>query len=389
MTSEFRKPLPYRNEQKNDRITLDELVSYVIGLVPNSFSQNVHEHVEKKSIKIMDTGKSENLVGIDGLLSEIFSEKLANIMYCGVHQNIKIEQLEKNISLFTSFLTCVIEKFRNFSIDDQQIYVMRLLDKLTRDIRKKDGLQKFNTDKFLFNKKDLLNDFKNINQTDNIISFFTAYFEINIFIVNEKHIDAYYSGYTFNKYKETIILINFDSSYQPLIYDGNYLWNYTNDIFNELITINKKCLKVYYQPGSTFLHQFAVGNDDDLKTNDIINSIQNEITQTDQSSPKVEDIFVRSDHAMKEHVPIESEMVVPCQTELIGLLQKPYNSTSLWKTLVIDTYSKLSLQQLQLLAKKQNISIIKIKNKNKKDDSKKKYYKSRMELIEEISGNQQ
>lgn len=355
IVNKFYNNMNYQNQQMDQpKITINELIDYVVAITAHNSEHNESIKKEVKHIKILDNGSSDSLDGVDDdfLAGFIFHDSLNKIAYHGILNTIKIDQSEKNISFFSSILSCILEKFNHLSTQDQNMYICRLIDKMSHDIRKKDGLIKFSTEKYIFHKKDLLSDLKNYETTENVISFISTYFGINIFIVNDINVNAYYTGYNFNKYKCTLILIKIKDIIMPLSYDGNYIWIPSYSPYVKLITEHKKYINIFYQPGSTLTKPFIVGDDDDIKE--------------PPTTQMTNDIFIKSDS--KEHIPIESEMITPkCKRTL----------KEIWEDVVIESYSQLTLDKIKKLSTLHKITL------TKKVDGKIKP-KTKLELIREM-----
>lgn len=328
--------MSYQNMSNNSpRLTINDVVKYVMSIIKCNSEEYDRHNDEPKEIKILDSNKSESLEGINGITHNIFEPYLPKILYHGILTTILFEQTKKNISLFSSVLSCLLDRFNDMQTCDQHIYITRFVDKMMIEVRKKDGLQRFLTDKFLFHKKDLLYELKNYEQSNNVISFIATYFGINIFIINDTMIDAFYTGYNFNKYKCNIILIKHIDNFLPLSYNNKKIWIFSDPPFDDLINVYKKYIKIYFQPGSTIVNHFVIDDDHDITFNKKNNDVN-----------RVEDIFIRSDE--NEKIPIISEMIVPVDTNHISVLLEK---------VIMELYNQLKIHHIKQLAKLHNIRI--------------------------------
>lgn len=94
----------------------------------------------------------------------------------------------KNISYYSSILTCILEYFDKLDKNDQTICIKQFNAKLLTEVRKKKGLEHYTTTTLVWDKKDLVKNLTDFNIISNIIAFTCVYFNINIFVISERDI---------------------------------------------------------------------------------------------------------------------------------------------------------------------------------------------------------
>ena len=155
------------------------------------------------------------------------------------------------------------------------------------ELKKKNIYIKYTTETNIIDKKTITRDLKNYESLDdfnNIMIFLTLFFNINIFIVENKNTLFYSSNYFFNVFKYSIVLKKVTKeNYNVLIFDKETIFNYyKNGEFKKFIETKKKEIKAVKQDShlNYILDDFIIQDDNDVEHYEKSNSSIREINKT-------------------------------------------------------------------------------------------------------------
>lgn len=168
---------------------------------------------------------------------------------------VKIHRLEfdKELSFLNAFCYSLISKYKLLNNEQQKEYLEKnFITQILRDLRKKNGINKYITPTCALDKSIITTGFKQKKLNDNHIKFLSIFFNINIFIIKENVNTAktdtqepyitilYTRNKTFNIFKHSIILfLDKNNLYYPLSINNHFIFIYTkDDIFKKFIDNN-------------------------------------------------------------------------------------------------------------------------------------------------------
>lgn len=262
-----------------DPLNLNDLINHVLRILEKESEIKQIEQINNGDISI-DT--------IDVMFLKYFRTKT----------NIEIKNENKNnhnsqISFLHSIMQCICPEFNTLSNGDKILYIDKCINKICVNLGKRNGINKYATPSFIWNKKSLISGFANKEFTEYHFVFIAVYFNINIFIIKalndqsknsesdiskfDKHfqddaITFYTSNQSFNKFKQSIILYcenNKDSKihysmYSPIIINNKYIHSFDEPVFNNFITNNK--IVVYQQNYFNGFNNIKFAYDYDIET---------------------------------------------------------------------------------------------------------------------------
>lgn len=140
---------------------------------------------------------------------------------------------QNNISLYSSLLHLLNEKFVLMNNYEKIIYINKVRDQIRHYLKK--NYKKFRL-KNKFDKeysRDLIENNKNNSLTLELLSFC---FNINILICDfkDEKIKTIYSGDFFNPWKATVILSRYNNMWEPIYTDGDRLFDYNNTVIQNI-----------------------------------------------------------------------------------------------------------------------------------------------------------
>lgn len=252
------------------QLKLEELVDFVLkhciqhpiseSDTQIEFDNNSIDQKDINQFKIND--KNENK--IKSRFVELFGKYAVNINCSNVL--VTLPTIDVNISLCASILSCILDNFDNLNKDDQSICITKFFAKILGEVKKRNGLNKYITPTLLWDKKELVADISDFKMSPNVVAYVMTYLNINIFIVSTNDILLYCIGKLYNTYKPNIVLFFDGTTYQPLSYKLNKLWNY-NDVepLKYFIKNNQPKIHIYQQNKNNAQIEFKIGDDNDIE----------------------------------------------------------------------------------------------------------------------------
>ena len=179
---------------------------------------------------------------------------------CQIREN-KIEEKKEDLiyneiniksPLLISIFSAVLSSYKNISQDDKLFYLKKYIAVFTSELKKKNIYIKYTTDNNIIDKKIIMKDIKNYENTDefnNFIIFLTLFFNINIFIIDKDNISLYSTNYYFNIFKYSITLKKISNNeYNVVKFNNETLFSYiTNEEFKKFIDLKTSIIKSYKQ----------------------------------------------------------------------------------------------------------------------------------------------
>lgn len=211
-------------------MNIDDLTKYVC------------EIVDLKKNKYGDNNdKSSNYEKKDTSDKEIAFNKKIDIplLVDKNNNNLKIERIgidyeikKVNVSFYSSLGYIINDKYMLLSYDDRCIYLDRLTKKLAKDVKSKLYGNKLH-------KETIKHDIELYKCEDTIIKLIANVLDNNIFVISrsKENITVYSDSDIINKYKNNIILYNFNNHYNPVLINDKKINNI--DEINCLLENNK------------------------------------------------------------------------------------------------------------------------------------------------------
>ena len=219
----------------SDFLTIDELINRCLEL----------NKINNDNIKCLNIKSDKEKNELDKLCLIYFHS-----------DEVKIHELpfNKDLSFLNAFCYSLISKYKLLNIKQQEDYLEKIfINQILRDLRKKNGINKYITPSCALNKSIITTGFKQKKLNDNHIKFLSIFFNINIFIIKENVNTAltntqnnyitllYTRNKTFNVFKHSIILF-YDKKnelYYPLSINDNFIFIYDKDkIFKNYLDNN-------------------------------------------------------------------------------------------------------------------------------------------------------
>lgn len=397
------------------RVTLTKLISYIlsncsekIDIKENNLLDIAHDNVNNEELNFnnLNFGDYQSINNFPEFLKEIFDPFLMDIKRFGVIKSFKSDN-NINISLFYSLLFCLDEKFIKMNNDEQELYIIKLKDKLLNDLVSLKLFKTFNYKKLSWKQKELKESIKNFKNNKMVLRYLTDYFNINIFLLNilEDKIYAIYPEELFNIFKMNIFLVFYNDIFEPLVYKENKLWNYNLGPFKKLINVNRAkiiplCVNLSKKKEEKNI-EFKIGNEDldkylniDIikeknKNEKIINKNEKIINKNEEIINNDEEIIQDNEYNEIYINRINKKLLVKDieDTEIEQYENNDESSIFYKKKNIVDKSEikkinelneKMKLIELQELAKKHNLDIVNINSQNKKKN------KTKSQLIKEL-----
>lgn len=247
------------------RLTLNKLISYIETLnSPKTLEKTIAKsivasesseikseqqkdinttdikYIDKFTFKNLDAGIIKPISDLPTQCKKLFDPFIKDINRVGVMTNF-INKTNDNVSLYYSLLYCLDDNFINYSLEDQEKYVLALKQKLSAEIYGGKLFEKFGYKHYKWTQKDLREAINEYRNSRIVIRYIADVFGINIFLVNvlEDKIYAIYPEEMFNCYKMNLFLSYYNETFEPLTFNGKRLWHYNDGPFRKLIIINK------------------------------------------------------------------------------------------------------------------------------------------------------
>jgi len=229
----------YTNTNTNRRISINDLFDFI---KKNVYVVNSLGYVDlndtKRNIKTTELHKLEfqdvqKISYLPPQLSQIFNIQHDKYLHAGCLKT--CSELPKDISLYSSIMTCLKQPFLSLMVTEQDFFISRLLIKLRKEAIKKYEL--FGYKLYEWSKNTLETAVTNLESGVNVLKYLSDYFHINIFICDiEKDILQFTGGTVFIPYKKNIFLLKFnDGTFEPLYMDHTRTLSVNDKLIKKLI----------------------------------------------------------------------------------------------------------------------------------------------------------
>lgn len=266
--------------------------------------------------------------------------------------------VDSNISFLYSLLYLLDDEYYSFSLKEQKEYINALKKKLKNEITKKNFIKDIKLSKNGWNKKNILLLVNNNITNNNYIYYVSAFFNINIFLidVNDKNIYIFYNEDEYSKYKTNICILKFNDHYEPIMYeDGSKHISSNSQILTNILNSERIKIPVVGFTKKIVTKDFKLTND--IDTN-IVDSISNEDSV---STPvyKINDVDIQlelntvSEEYNTENNLIENKYSTQTVDELVKKYKKP-DLIKICKEIKIPYSGKNKLQLAKNIIEKSN-----------------------------------
>lgn len=316
----------YHNSQTYSQpLKIEELIDFITQHYPKNMStvSDVSLHSEQHNILM------EQETPINKRFNELFGEYSSHIECIETIET--VNDTFENISLCSAFLSCVLDNFDSLEKNDKSICVTKFFAKILSEVKKRDGLNKYITPTFVWDKKELVNALTNYKMIPNVFAYVITYMNINAFIISDESILLYCMSKLFNTFKQTIMIFYDGKNYKPLSYNGNKIWKFANDEpLKYLVEKFHDSITVYQQNKSDIPIEFKVGYDKDVEfvwTNNTTTTTQQ--VQTEENKINGEDVS-KEDKEDKEDNGGNDVVILPTvkQEEIPDVSEKEESSDS-------------------------------------------------------------
>lgn len=201
-------------------ITLENIIKFIKD--NNYLDKSMIDDIENisndknddKKMTLLQYGNSANFESISPKIDKMIGMFYKSLSHVGVIRDLD----SQNVSLCFSVLFCMDSDFRMKTIDLQ----LESLNQFYQYIL--NNLNDFYISRE--EKKNVRNDLKIFNNSDNVINLLARCFTINIWIIDsEKESVSVSNNNLFDENRKNIILIKHDKYYEPIIYDSNYYYD--------------------------------------------------------------------------------------------------------------------------------------------------------------------
>lgn len=404
----------YTNKQTNKKkITLNYLIKYVLDLKKNEIDDTEDENMYALSTvknELNDTafntlkyGETKSAGDFSKNIKKIFNPYISDMNRIGV---IVTKGKDQNISLIYSILYCIQDNFVELSCSEKITCVEELNKYLEDELYSDNLFKKFNYRKLGWKKNELTSAIRDYKNNVMILQYISQLLCINIFLlnINDDKIYSIYPEEQYNVFKPSIMLTFFDGKFEPMIYKNNKIWKYCYDPLKKLINIDKNSISILnidfskdpvnkvFQIGiddlSQYLNDNNTNNNDnnDDKSNDKNNDKNNDNNKNDNdeelnSENNYGELYVteneKNEIFINDQEDTEYEIETAKNEEDIFCKKFSENSNS--ENLIQEISLRMKLKELQSLAKKFNINLVKGKTNKGKDK-----FKTKKELYDEL-----
>ena len=294
---------------------------------------------------------------------------------CQIREN-KIEEKKEDLiyneiniksPLLISIFSAVLSSYKNISQDDKLFYLKKYIAVFTSELKKKNIYIKYTTDNNIIDKKIIMKDIKNYENTDefnNFIIFLTLFFNINIFIIDKDNISLYSTNYYFNIFKYSITLKKISNNeYNVVKFNNETLFSYiTNEEFKKFIDLKTSIIKSYKQNSRLefITDKFIIQDDKDIEHYENSYLSNQEINKSKMYKNK-------KDSTVKNNNSISQDEVKGTMTENLNQIMDI--------TYTYEDLKKMNLIQLKSLSKQNKLKVT-------NSDTRKPYTKN--ELIDNL-----
>ena len=201
-------------------ITLENIIKFIKD--NNYLDKSMIEDIEhddnkknnEKKLILLQYGNSANFESISPKIDKVLGIFYKTLSHVGVIRDLD----SQNVSLYFSVLFCIDSDFRMKTIDLQLEYINQFHQYIVNNLNE--------SCKSREEKKNIMNDLKAFNNSDNIINILARCFTINIWVIDsEKEIISVSNNDMFDENRKNIILIKHEKYHEPIIYDSNYYFD--------------------------------------------------------------------------------------------------------------------------------------------------------------------
>lgn len=270
-------------EQDPSNLTVEKLVDFVMKnyctrsdyTAPDSVPTH-NDQTNKCTPKATDESSDNNLNHLQNYfdrnyakrMMELFGEHSKKINVANVPKKMKNidgqTTMDIDVSLCSSILSCILEKFDIQCIDDQTICITKFFSKILSEVKKRKGTTRHEAQKFDWNKKALIDDITKQQMSDNVVAYVITYLNLNMFVISCDTITLYCTGDNYNIHKQNIVIYFDETTYAPLLYDNNKFWKY--DVPLKMFIDSHKSEIRLFQSGGKKVGIFKIGYDGDVET---------------------------------------------------------------------------------------------------------------------------
>lgn len=343
------------------RITLNRLLSYIVGLYPQkeesdkievSYDLNKTKNtLEKSYYRVLNSKTSgKTIADISKRLRRVFDPFISDITRTAVDTDIR----DINFTLLESVMYCL-------NLDMTPI---DFRNKMIASLYQEDLFAKYSYADLKWKKKQLIDTIKECKNNLIFLRFLTDYLGINIFFlnVNEDKLYSVYPEENFNIFKPSVFLSYFDEIFEPLSYKFNKLWMYYHDPMKKLTNVDKKIINTpsvdFDNPDKTF----QLGAED-------LDRYLNKEEELEEEENSYDEVY-----------PDEEQDTVETETEIDKCDVVTTDQSVFCKRLNSKDLQKMKLLELQTLAKKYKIST----QSNVKTKTGKHKMKTKADLCKEL-----
>ena len=234
----------YDNQNRGKRITTEDLIEYIeknykIKETPIMLEFE-EEIVEENDDEIFSLHKNEEKIIKFGSpnLSKIFGEY--KLKREGVN---KSTIFGKNISFFSSLLTCLLSNFSSLDSTNQAKKINELIKLLTVGI----STMSIEYKKIKLNSKTLLDQLKTYTTSKQIIKLTADQFEINIFVIDYKHDNIYVVNPISKFMKSILLIIPEEENFEPVSYENIKVFNCDSFLAQHLFDSNIELIDLVFK----------------------------------------------------------------------------------------------------------------------------------------------
>ena len=208
----------------------DLTLNQIINIVNNKDNDNN----DNNEIKILNHNETENFEN-NNFFNTIFKDYVLRTSV--------IKNSDDNMSLFMSILYLVDDDYLLLDYIEQVKYAKILKKKIRNIATEKNLLLNLNLKGNGWNKKNLIKLFDDDIVNNNYVYFLAAYFNINIFLIEEDNIYIYYNDDEYTVYKYNFLIFKNKDIYEPIVYiDGTKNLLYDSSLLKNIL--NSQYLKV-------------------------------------------------------------------------------------------------------------------------------------------------
>ena len=256
-----------------DRLTgyLEHLNKYSKPVDTNSASDSESETDDDVFDTILPKGHNKNGTTFPVKFVDILGDLSKNCHRIGTPQvwinRQKKEKTQQNISLFYSVLYCLKTNFIEMGFPEQVSFISTLIQKMSIDLAREKLYSKLKYSSMGMRKGILIDDLKGYRNTPSAVQYLADYFNVNILVfdfTNDK-VYAYYMDKFYNSFRQTIILVQIDSYFEPLIYKNKTQFSYKHQIIKNIVDICEDSITVpRYSSKSKIKHFYTSDVDLDV-----------------------------------------------------------------------------------------------------------------------------